>query len=531
MKTHIILASVVAFAVSACSSGKGTSTNSINAAGNPPAVANPAKDNSQAKNQTLNAGEHPVHGSATPSSDLWKGYFIAPNACAFSILEIKDDSDGKRTFVGSIEESPEKPLCEDSVYLFKCEGAACSDSYGHVFNIIDKDHFGLADPISGEKWQYSRYDYAGPPEEKFIDICARGEIGKALASEVHASSCASVSSSKLAQLKSFAVHLGGESPVPPGAFLGLSGLKFLRFESSHTFKLESGVFEGMPALEELHISNNPNLQTLGEGVFAGLSSLKSLYFENDQGGFPDLYLPPDLFLWTPSLEVLHIDGFWIDKIYAKTFQGLSALTELQIFAAVGAYEANSFLGLSSLKQLGIARIVSSNSSHLLTPLDLPPGVFNGLTSLKTLWMGDLGGLLAIRPGVFRGLPSLWGLTIDPASELPYGAFMELSKLTDLMINSPGSGSHSRGPVPALSIIQPGAFDGLSNLHRLSFQGNRVEQIPPSTFEGLTKLEDLKLQGNPIANGRVSCVSLGLAAASHRGGNYFCGGVKVDAETY
>ena len=169
----------------------------------------------------------------------------------------------------------------------------------------------------------------------------------------------------------------------------------------------------------------------------------------------------------------------------------------------GTLPIGSLDGLTGLVSLGLAY----NFDKLT---ELEPGLFDGLTKLTTLSLGD-NDLKALRTGVFDGVPNLFNLnfwfnhklaTLEPGAfrglanmeelylgevgltELRAGAFEGLSNLRSLVVHS-----------PVAKKIELGAFKGLSNLRRLQLEGfGEVAELPSGLFDGLANLWSLSLWG-------------------------------------
>ena len=132
-----------------------------------------------------------------------------------------------------------------------------------------------------------------------------------------------------------------------------------------------------------------------------------------------------------------------------------------------------FAGLSSVRTLN----VSYNSLGTL-----PSGLFSDLSSVVTI---NLSGnrLTAVPSGAFSGLSSLLNLNLrnNQITTLPSGAFSGMSSLSTLNLND-----------NRLTTVPSGAFSGLSSLTQLQLQGNPLTSLPPRVFSGLPSLDWLVL---------------------------------------
>ena len=107
-----------------------------------------------------------------------------------------------------------------------------------------------------------------------------------------------------------------------------------------------------------------------------------------------------------------------------------------------------------------------------------------ITSLR-LWYEDITEL---QPGDFQGLSNLayLGLSNNDLTELPAGVFSGLSNLEELDL----SGND-------LTELPAGVFSGLSNLEELDLSGNDLTELPAGVFSGLSNLEELHLRFNEL----------------------------------
>ena len=136
-------------------------------------------------------------------------------------------------------------------------------------------------------------------------------------------------------------------------------------------------------------------------------------------------------------------------------------------------------------------ILILNDNSLST---LPAGVFDGLTADRAGMAGSgeqLSGH-ASRRGVRRAdradapVSGQW-LSLNSLTTLPAGVFDGLTALTWLFL-----GNNSLTTLPA------GVFDGLTALRGLRLYNNSLTTLPAGVFEDLTALTGLRLQDNPGA---------------------------------
>ena len=103
---------------------------------------------------------------------------------------------------------------------------------------------------------------------------------------------------------------------------------------------------------------------------------------------------------------------------------------------------------------------------------------------------DSNALTALPSGVFDGLTKLTALNLgdNALTALPSGIFDDLSSLTKLYLDRNKIG---------LTTLPSGIFDELSSLTKLYLDWNEISDV--SAVEGLRSLKNLYLRGNPISD--------------------------------
>ena len=116
-----------------------------------------------------------------------------------------------------------------------------------------------------------------------------------------------------------------------------------------------------------------------------------------------------------------------------------------------------------------------------------------ITSLR-LWYEDITEL---QPGDFQGLSNLayLGLSNNDLTELPAGVFSGLSNLEELDLSEND-----------LTELPAGVFSGLSNLEELNLSENELTELPVGVFSGLSNLEELHLRFNELTELPISIFS-------------------------
>ena len=97
---------------------------------------------------------------------------------------------------------------------------------------------------------------------------------------------------------------------------------------------------------------------------------------------------------------------------------------------------------------------------------------------------------SIQPGAFQGLSNLADLDLanNQIASIQPGAFQGLSNLEHLVLRK-----------NQITSIQPDAFQGLSKLQRLLLNDNQITSIQPGMFQGLSNLRFLFLNDNQITS--------------------------------
>ena len=278
------------------------------------------------------------------------------------------------------------------------------------------------------------------------------------------------------------IRLRGDQPVPSGAFEGMPRL--IRMSYIGDRPIAPGAFEGLSDLRDLTLWGA--IAHLPVGTFRGLPNLRRLEVLLHEG--PPITVAPGLLDDLPELELLKLYG--LADIPAGLFRSLSALRELRLqYNAFTSLPPGVFEGLSSLWLLilGNGEPISSSPSPYRHELSaLPPGLFSGLSNLSTLVLDDVG-LRELRQGAFREV----GLTLrnlhlqdNELTVLDVGTFDGLPKLWTLDL------AHNQ-----LATLPAGVFRGLRNLRFLSLDNNRLRTLPPRLFTGVAT--DSKLAFNSV----------------------------------
>ena len=279
------------------------------------------------------------------------------------------------------------------------------------------------------------------------------------------------------------------SRIAPGAFRGLSKLEKLHFSLNSLTSLPPGVFDGLPNLRVLSVTDNDGLTALDPGVFDGLSKLARLNLRSNSLRS----LPPGVFDGLPSLRQLLLDGNSLRSLPPGVFDGLAGLWGVYLSNnQLTTLEPGVFDGLAELQWVHVS------DNKLKT---LKRSLFDGLTALRAV-LAKRNKLTDLDPALFQGTLNQYGYsqmsslqlegnrlaTLPPdlfGNQMPSGRQMPHMRLLGLGDN-------------LLNDLDPRLLRDLPNLEYLMLRGNRFAKLRPGLFEGLDNLGRLDLSGNPGA---------------------------------
>lgn len=249
----------------------------------------------------------------------------------------------------------------------------------------------------------------------------------------------------------------GFNPLKASPCNGLQRLEILELHQTGIQNLSSSLFQGLPSLRTLDLSNNSFLTSYRDGVFESLGD---------------------------SLVELIATDNRVRSLTRKVFAGLRNLRLLILSRnKIGYFEEGVFSTSKSLLELYL-------DGNILT--DLEDGTFEGLSNLRTL---DLRGnpIQRLSQGLFssfaRTLTHLWmshddSVTFGGFDTLPIGLFAQMSRLRELSMVE-----------LKITNLTTESFTGLTNLRKLSLRGNRLTLLPKGCFTSLTNLQELDLSAN------------------------------------
>ncbi|KAK1154979.1 toll-like receptor 5 [Acipenser oxyrinchus oxyrinchus] len=327
-------------------------------------------------------------------------------------------------------------------------------------------------------------------------------------------------------------------------FAGLGGSDVRSFDLSRgfIFRLNPGVFSGLPRAESLSLAFH-KINRIGKGAFLGLARLRTLNLSHNLLG--EIYQEGLESLRASPLQHLDLKSNHIGAVEDEAFSGLRSLRTLDLGDnALSRIPRSRIPGLEHLL-LGQNRIGSSYGIQHFSPglisLDLSSNRLRDLGELGSL-MQQLHSLRFLKlsrngidrclanPGALPPLSHTQLLSLDLsrnslgeawAAGSCLDAFRQLSLLRVLNL-----GSNRLSAVPDLQ--------DLSSLRSLDLSGNSLRTLPRSVFRGLGSLEFLSLTDNCLSTLPPSLLpSLPALRGLGLGGNPFvcgCGGAGDGSAT-
>lgn len=214
--------------------------------------------------------------------------------------------------------------------------------------------------------------------------------------------------------------------LSPGVFSGLSKLERLDLEALKATELPPDIFGNLPSLRDLFLSVT-SLRVMPH--VSGLSNLINLVMVHNRqlGEFPS-----GVFSGLPGLQVLDLSHNPQMNLRGEMFSRLSSLRRLGLHATeLEEIPPHLLSGLTGLEALWLDRNRLS---------ELPAGTFPDLSGLKYLWLGD-NEFTTFREGVFEDLGNLEYLALEEnrLAELPPGMFRGLTRMRVLYLHdNPGA---------------------------------------------------------------------------------------------
>ena len=274
--------------------------------------------------------------------------------------------------------------------------------------------------------------------------------------------------------------------IPNGVFNGCSNLKTVNFEEGSTI-IADALFRGCDGLEEVtipdtiteiygyvfadcknlkNINISDSVTVIGESVFEGDTSIKEI-------NLPDSItkLGARVFSGCDSLESIVIPDSVVN-IGIGAFSECKNLKSVTLSRSLEKIGENAFYNCDSLQSIEIPKSLEDVYATY-DSIDIPNGVFNGCSNLKTVNFEE--GSTVIADALFRGCDGLEEVTIPKT----------------------------------VTIIKNHAFNNCVNLKRVDIS-NGVTEIEKSVFEDCTNLQKVILPDTVNSMGTnifYNCINL------------------------
>ncbi|ELK18495.1 Leucine-rich repeat-containing protein 4B [Pteropus alecto] len=213
----------------------------------------------------------------------------------------------------------------------------------------------------------------------------------------------------------------GIQVIRTDTFKHLRHLEILQLSKNLLRKIEVGAFNGLPSLNTLELFDN-RLTTVPTQAFEYLSKLRELWLRNN----PIESIPSYAFNRVPSLRRLDLGELKrLEYISEAAFEGLVNLRYLNL----GMCNLKDIPNLTALVRLEELEL-SGNRLDLIRP-----GSFQGLTSLRKLWLMH-AQVATIERNAFDDLKSLEELNLSHNNlmSLPHDLFTPLHRLERVHLN-------------------------------------------------------------------------------------------------
>ncbi|CAN7996287.1 unnamed protein product [Ixodes pacificus] len=280
------------------------------------------------------------------------------------------------------------------------------------------------------------------------------------------------------------LHRNMVDQLDNGTFIGLDELHTLLLSENFIDDLPSGMFAPLRKLEKLDLSQN-RLVRLADSAFVGLTNLKTLVLRDNKF----VTIPSQALVPLSKLLSLDLGLNMFSNIPEEAFAMLRQLEELSLDGCgVKTIQAGAFKQLSGLRKLKL---------HDNELEEVPTGTFQHIRRLEELQLGQ-NKFPSLRPQAFEYLKLLRAVDVSGSPSLRLvarGAFAENADLETVVL------THNVN----LNRIEPGAFDGLARLRRVSLRGNAFGSFDASLLDW-DELQEMDLRDNPLV---CNCSSLWL----------------------
>ena len=223
--------------------------------------------------------------------------------------------------------------------------------------------------------------------------------------------CSAVTDEHLAAITRLEISGRSLESLQSGDFAGLSELDYLSLNDTAVTELRPRTFLGLTKLTTLVMHENRRLNLLVPGSFAGMPMLTELRITGGALAEGKLgLLDTDAFADVPELIELDLSRSGVATLRAHAFRGLSKLQHLDLSytGRIKGLSGDALAGLSSLRSLSMRNMdgLGSNALYYRTQVDMPEGIFDGLTSLTDVDMRNVWNRGSLPDGLFDGLSSL-----------------------------------------------------------------------------------------------------------------------------
>ncbi len=284
--------------------------------------------------------------------------------------------------------------------------------------------------------------------------------------------------------------------IPNGVFNGCSNLKTVNFEEGSTI-IADALFRGCDGLEKVtipdtiteiygyvfadcknlkNINISDSVTVIGESVFEGDTSIKEI-------NLPDSItkLGARVFSGCNSLESIVIPDSVIN-IGIGTFSECKNLKSVTLSRGLEKIGENAFYNCDSLQSIEIPKSLEDVYATY-DSIDIPNGVFNGCSNLKTVNFEEKSTIIA--DALFRGCDGLEKVTIpDTITEIYGYVFADCKNLKNINISD------------SVTVIGESVFEGDTSIKEINLPDS-ITKLGARVFSGCNSLESIVIPDSVI----------------------------------
>ena len=312
-------------------------------------------------------------------------------------------------------------------------------------------------------------------------ICSRTpQVRDAILSALSLTGCYVVRDSQLESVSALDLSRRGIMSLNADDFAGLTGLRRLILRDNALTTLPEGVFTDLGSLEVLDLAVN-SFDSIPEGAFTGVGGLRRLFL-HDNPGSP--------FRFSLAIEEVSTSGTRTDLVVriepAAPFELTIALDAEN--ARLSSPSVRIPAGGRTSRQVSVLPIGGPWSLTAIAP-SLPSDSYSGLEisdatlSSETAGASE-GGICDRTPEVRDGILAL--LPVSDCGAVTTAQLEEVSGALNLRNR-------------AITTLKPDDFAGLTALHRLDLEHNRLRSLPARVFDELGSLRVLRLGDNSLSS--------------------------------